>query len=61
MNTYVCISIFIKYILYIDLKFGILNFKFFMVIMILFKQYKTWTGPEGSRRLRLPNFMKIGI
>jgi len=21
---------------------------------------KAWTGPEGSRRLRLPNFKKIG-
>jgi hypothetical protein len=21
---------------------------------------KAWTGPEGCRRLRLPDFMKIG-
>jgi len=22
---------------------------------------QAWTGPEGSRRLRLPDFMAIGI
>jgi hypothetical protein len=22
--------------------------------------YRTWTGPEGSRMLRLPDFMTVG-
>jgi hypothetical protein len=38
--SYVCLSIFVKYILCIDFKFGILNFKIFMTIMILCKHYE---------------------
>jgi len=38
-NTYVRLSVYIKYILYIEFKFGILNLKIFMIIMILCKHY----------------------
>ena len=39
MNTYVCLSKYKKYILCTDFKFGILNLKIFMIIMILCKHY----------------------
>jgi len=42
--------------------------KLFILIVILFYEkgkgkpipLQAWTGPEGSRRLRLPDFMTIG-
>jgi len=38
-GTYVCLSVYIKYILCIAFKFVILNLKIFMIIMILCKHY----------------------